>query len=118
MPKILIVDDERDVCFLLKKILKSNGYETRCCYTLQTCRETIADMTSIELILLDINLTDGNGLSLLEEKIIPEATKVIVMSARSHLADEAVDKGADLFMAKPFSPNKLLSVIQDYRQAS
>jgi CheY-like chemotaxis protein len=114
--KILIADDEVYMLRLLEMTFKKGGY------TVVSCRdgqEALALASSIlpQLIVLDVMMPglDGLGaLRLLKSK--PETCNipVVVLSAKGHALTkmEAEVAGAMLFLAKPFSPNQLLSEAQ------
>ena len=108
---VLVVDDEKDVCFLLCSYLRNNGIKADYCLSLEEGRRHI-ELHSPHVLLLDINLKDGNGLSLLEEKVIPEEVQVIVMSAQEQKESEAIGLGAREFIAKPFKVAQVIATIK------
>ncbi len=79
--KILIVDDEEDVCCLLTQLLEHKGYKV---YIANVCKDAvpIIKRENPEIMLLDRRLPDGDGIDLLEDirKFNPEL-KVIMASA-------------------------------------
>ncbi len=108
MPKnsqIVIVEDDKDLCAGLCKALKDESRSIVSCQNLKEAREQIF-LTTPSLILLDINLPDGNGLDLVRE--IREknlAYPIILLSANDTDADvvKGLDIGADDYVTKPFS---------------
>lgn len=107
MQKILIVEDDIIICGGVKIFLESKGYEADCAYSLADAETALSG--SYNLIILDINLPDGNGLDLCsmirKERQIP----VIFLSADD--TDEDMIKGfkagCDDYIAKPFSTELL-----------
>jgi len=92
MPEVLIIDDDEQICTLLTKNFNRMGYNT---FYQQTLKDGLADIFSknIDIVFLDVNLPDGNGLEAIE--IIrqhPAAPEIIIITA-----DENVD-GAELAM--------------------
>lgn len=110
---ILIIEDDLQISQFLQSSLKASGY-----YTLSA--ETIADgkqlLTEFKpaLILLDLNLPDGDGRDLITHVRIHSDIPILVLSARQ-TEQEKVDcfnLGADDYLAKPFGVNELLARIK------
>lgn len=103
--QIVIVEDDKDLNSGLCKALKSEGRNIVSCENLKTARDQIF-LSAPDLVLLDINLPDGNGLDLLKE-IKKEGLKVpvILLSANDTDVDvvRGLDLGADDYVTKPFS---------------
>lgn len=106
--RILIVDDDPNVVALLGVVLEREGFEVRSVRTLRKAREAIAQ-TGFDLLVLDLNLPDGNGLDLLKSLSLPR-TPTILLTARGEETDRIVgmEFGADDYVVKPFSPREML----------
>ena len=103
----LIIDDEEDVCLLLKRFLQKNGMIADYAHTIE---DGMIKMKAghPQLILLDNNLPDGFGVQQIANiKHEVNDAQVILVSAMTHLDDEARTAGADGFLAKPLSFSKL-----------
>tara|TARA_B100000029_G_scaffold515836_1_gene624947 strand:- start:493 stop:1866 length:1374 start_codon:yes stop_codon:yes gene_type:complete len=114
--KILIVDDDHDICVTLSKILTSKGYETIVANNSKSALTEIKKVP-VDLILLDVWLegSDKDGLELL--KIIKNYnpfTPVILISGHANveMAVKAVKEGAFYFIEKPFKSEKLFLLIE------
>jgi len=115
-PKILIADDEAYMLRLLEMTFKKGGY------TVVSCRDgrealALAATAQPQLIVLDVMMPGLDGLGALRQLKGNPATRdipVVVLSAKGHALTkvEAEFAGAILFLAKPFSPNQLLSETQ------
>tara|TARA_Y100000590_G_scaffold468673_1_gene652469 strand:- start:1572 stop:2930 length:1359 start_codon:yes stop_codon:yes gene_type:complete len=112
--KILIIDDEKDICFLISEILKDEDYITINNYT---STEAINNFNKIQpdLVILDVWLEtkEIDGLKLLKYfKNINNNIPVIMISGHStiDMAVQAIKEGAYDFIEKPFDTNKLLIV--------
>lgn len=110
MKKILIVDDDRDLSFIISEMLESYGYSVTCA---ESCNEAF-DLLSDEkfsLILLDINLPDGTGFEICSELRRVSDVPVIFASARTSEDDRisGFDIGGDDYLPKPYSMKELLS---------
>jgi DNA-binding response OmpR family regulator len=120
--RILVVDDEPQVVWMLQFSLEAEGYQTL------SARDGRAALNEVRehhpsVVLLDIMMPVMDGWAFLEElQALPadERPRVIVVSARSSLRDraKAAELGADAFVAKPFNVDDLLVVLHDIEQAS
>ena len=100
---ILIVDDEENARINIGSFLTGRGYETLGVPTLAEAREHIRRGTP-DIILLDVQLPDGYGPSLLEETVhLPARPPIIVITAYGdvEMAVEAMKNGAHDFLQKP-----------------
>jgi len=111
---LLIVEDEKTVALQLKELLEQEQYS---CVLAYNYKEALAhcDEKHFDLILLDWNLPDGDGLSLLrllreEENVTP----VLMLSANSEVDDrvQVLDAGGDDYLCKPYSNIELLARIR------
>ena len=111
--KILIVEDEKNITRFMKTILVTNGYDV---ITVETGREAYTMITSHcpDLVLLDLGLPDMDGIKIIEDVRQWTQVPIIVVSARSFDRDkvEALDKGSDDYITKPFSAAELLARIR------
>ena len=112
---ILIVDDEKDICLTLSKILSSKGFVVKLAVNSDAAINEIKK-TPIDLVLLDVWLEGSkkNGLQLL--KIIKNYnpnTPVILISGHANIdiAVKAIKEGAFYFIEKPFKSEKLFLII-------
>ena len=111
--KILIVDDEKEICDLVGIYLKNEGYEV---FKAENGLEAleILKTSSIDLIILDIMMPKLNGidtcLKIREEKNIP----IIMLSAKSEDMDKilGLSTGADDYLTKPFNPLELIARVK------
>ncbi|MCR5031287.1 MAG: response regulator transcription factor [Lachnospiraceae bacterium] len=102
---IVIVEDDKDLNSGLCKALKSEDRTIVSCAALNEAREQIF-LSPPDLVMLDINLPDGNGLDLLKEiKESGLSVPVILLSANDTDADvvKGLELGADDYVTKPFS---------------
>jgi len=111
--RILIVDDEKQIRFMLKTALGSYGFNTS---ESSTGREGLSQATIFhpDLIILDLGLPDMDGVEVIKRLREWTATPILVLSVREHEDDkiEALDAGADDYITKPFSMGELLARIR------
>lgn len=113
MHKILIVEDEENLNKILQDYLLHNGFEPVSAYTgsegLHIWRQENLDM-----ILLDLNLPDMDGLDLLREVRKKDQLPVIMISARIDEVERLIglELGADDYIPKPFSPREVVARVK------
>jgi DNA-binding response OmpR family regulator len=112
MKKVLIIDDELDICLLLQAFLKKNDFSA---YYACRLEEGAAQLfkTTPDILILDNNLPDGYGIEHIEtfKRKFPHL-KLIMISAMSEIKEAALDKGADYFLKKPFSLKKIEELLK------
>jgi two-component system OmpR family response regulator len=103
--KVLIVDDEMDICYLLSGMLKQRNFLTGFVNTLSDAVIALQNDTP-SILFLDNHLPDGFGLDFIPfiKKNYPEV-KVIMITAHDGAVErkQAYDGGVDLFVAKPLN---------------
>jgi len=114
MHKILVVDDDRDMCMLLKGFLSRHGYEVAESLNGKKALE-LMDEFSPDLVMCDFRLEDMDGLQLLtriKEKY--SGMQVIIMTGYSDikLAVEVMKLGAFDYVTKPLLPDEILLTIR------
>ncbi len=111
--KILIVEDEKDIADLIVLYLKKDGVET---VWKETGEEAlaVADESTFDLIVLDINLPGMDGFETLRKIRQKSQIPVIIVSARQEDVDMILGFGigADDYVTKPFSPGVLVARIR------
>ncbi len=112
--RILIVDDDESIRKVLVTILEDEGYTVD---TAKTGKEAIkkSDLNFYNLALIDIRLPDMDGTRLLTsiKETTPKMIKIIVTGYPSlQNAIEAVNKGADAYLLKPFNVENALNTIK------
>jgi DNA-binding NtrC family response regulator len=118
---VLVVDDEADICALIKDILSDEGYEVTSAGDATEAR-TARQEGKFDLILLDIWMPDTDGISLLREWSDQGDLDcpVVIMSGHGTVdtAVEATRLGAFDFVEKPLSIAKLLRTVERAIEAS
>ncbi|GAB6112467.1 sigma-54-dependent transcriptional regulator [Desulfomicrobium salsuginis] len=117
---LLVVDDEPSICRLAEKELAAAN---RVVTTASTAREalTISNKQDFDVIVLDVRLPDGHGLTLLEHfrNSLPDAEVVMITGySEVSVAVEAMKMGAYDYVTKPFTLEKIKLVIEKAFQAS
>lgn len=111
--QILIVEDDDDTAEVVCTLLEDAGYNTVAVDRGETALNEIAAM-SPDLVLLDINLPDMNGIEVLRTVRSHSFLPMIILSGYGKDRDRvaALEAGADDYMAKPFSPEELIARVR------
>lgn len=112
--KLLVVEDERMLCDTIAKSLHHAGYEVDCCYDGAEALERLL-IEQYDLIVLDLHLPGMDGMGVLERLRRTDAeTKVLILSARSQVADKVagLDAGANDYLEKPFHLQELAARVR------
>ena len=107
--RILIVEDEKDLCDTAAEHLKNEGYEVTCAYN-GLIGENLIKNNVYDLIILDIMMPGKDGWSLLRKIKSKDNTPVIITTARGEEEDRifGLELGADDYMVKPISIRELI----------
>ena len=103
MTTILLVEDDTALSNGVKLALQNPDYQILQCFSLKEAKQV--DLSAVSLIILDINLPDGNGLDFLTELRKTRNTLVILLPANDLETDivTGLELGADDYITKPFS---------------
>ncbi|HWX21015.1 MAG TPA: sigma-54 dependent transcriptional regulator [Candidatus Binatia bacterium] len=115
---ILVVEDEPLLRKQLTAQLERLGADVTGAANLSAARQLVSG-AGFDFALIDVNLPDGRGPDLLQEKAFPPNTGVIIMTANGAIAGavEAIRLGALDYLVKPFDPLELPLVIARARRA-
>ena len=112
LKKILVVEDEGDMCLLLELLLDGNGMTVDHVRSLADARDSL-EKEQPSLIVLDNRLPDGLGIDFIAYlKAQFPAIKILMISGVDISArDAALEIGADTFLSKPFTQSELNSSV-------
>jgi DNA-binding response OmpR family regulator len=102
--KLLIIEDDQELIRSMLKYFDSFGYYSDGAKTLRSAKEKLKEH-SYDCVVLDLNLPDGNGLSIISTiKELNPKTGVLILSANNSLDDklDRLELGADDYLTKPF----------------
>jgi DNA-binding response OmpR family regulator len=112
--RILIIDDETDICLLLSGLLRRLGYQPTCAHSIGEGRKCL-NSQQFDAVFLDLNLPDGLGFDLLPMiRGAQTNIKIIMISAFDGQTERkrATDQGADYFIGKPFTRRSVETALE------
>ncbi len=112
--RVLIIDDERPILMTLEALLRRHGYQVDTAPNASQGLKLLKTK-SHALVLLDLQLPDGDGLETLDriKTELPDLPVIILTAHDSlHNAIESMKRGAYHFISKPYAPEELLSLIE------
>ncbi len=117
MDNVLIVDDEEDICYFLKRNLNKKNYSATFVNNLKDA-ETALDTQNPSILLLDNHLPDGLGsdFAVKVKKNYP-AIKIVMITAHDTQNDKlkATKNGIDYFLSKPFIMTEVYKAIDSVK---
>ena len=111
--KILIVDDDENICELLNLYLKKDGFDTSIAYNGRQAVE-LAENYNPDLILLDIMLPELDGWQVCREIRKKSEVPIIMLTAKGETFDKilGLELGADDYVTKPFDTKEVVARIK------
>lgn len=111
--KVLIIEDEINICNFIKTILETNGYHVVSARNAENGKTMFLSHRP-DLLILDLGLPDLDGTEIIKQVRETAGTPIIVLSARTNESDKvkALDLGADDYITKPFGTNELLARVR------
>jgi two-component system response regulator CpxR len=111
--RVLLVDDDRELCQMLTEYLNAEHFEVR---SVHDGAEALAEVRSreFEILILDVMLPTLSGFDVLRNIDAAKAPPVLMLTARGEDIDRIVglELGADDYLAKPFNPRELVARIR------
>ena len=111
--RVLIIEDEADMCLLLNILLDGKEMEIDHVKSLAKAQEYLSE-TLPDVVLLDNKLPDGFGVDFVQyiKKNYPLVKVVMISGFDPSAGDAAIENGADRFLTKPFTRDQLLQSIK------
>ena len=112
---VLIIDDEQEIRESLEQLLRLDGYQADSASTAEEGLKKVEGGV-FDLVLLDINLPDGNGLDLLKsiKHDSPEVSVIMITAYdSSQMAFQASKEGAESYITKPWDNDRLLLEVRN-----
>ncbi len=113
MQKILIVDDDIELCELLTDYLSQEGFDITCVHDGEQAALSVKQ-DNYDLMVLDVMLPKKNGFEVLKEVSYLQKTPVLMLTAKGDEVDRilGLEMGADDYLSKPCNPRELSARIR------
>lgn len=111
---LMLLEDDPNLSESVSEYLEDHGYSVTCVYTASEAEDTLYEH-KFDLLLLDVNVPDGNGFSLLKNsRKDGNVTPAIFITSRNAMSDveEGFQSGGDDYLRKPFELKELLLRVQ------
>ena len=109
----MIVEDEKEICFLLSLVLRQKNLKPSCAYSIAEAKKNINSIKP-SILFLDNRLPDGYGIDFISQvKHDFPFTRIVMMTAHNSPEDirNAKNRGADYFISKPFNASVIKTTI-------
>lgn len=111
--KVLVVDDDKNICEVIKMYLENSGYHVRVVNDGREAQEAFSSYKP-DLVLLDVMLPYLDGIDVLKWIRRDSETPVIMITAKGETFDKVLglELGADDYIVKPFEPKELMARVK------
>ncbi len=112
MNKILIIDDDRELCILIKQSVLYEGIETDCCYSGKSGLLALKE-SEYQLVILDVMMPGIDGFETLEQIRKESSLPILMFTAKNDTVSKVrgLRAGADDYLTKPFDMDELIARI-------
>lgn len=111
--RVLIADDDKEICDLLEIYVKNEGFEVEKAYDGQEAVEKIYDL-DIDCLILDVMMPKKSGLEVVKEVREESQLPILMLSAKTADVDKirGLANGADDYVVKPFNPLEVVARVK------
>ena len=111
--KLLVVDDDPNICELIELYFMKEGYEVKACHEGDKAVDAFRDFDP-DIILLDLMLPGMDGYDICREIRKESSVPIIMLTARGETLDRVVglELGADDYIPKPFEPKEVIARVK------
>jgi len=112
-PRVLLVDDDRELCQMLSEYLSAEHFEVK---SVHDGGDALAELEAndFEILILDVMLPSVSGFDVLRKLGATHDTPILMLTARGDDVDRIVglELGADDYLSKPFNPRELVARVR------
>jgi len=111
--KILVIDDDKALCELLRQCLGNEGYEVACLYNGRDAAQSLKN-DAMDLVILDVMLPETDGFTVLRQIRSFSSIPVLMLSAKGEEMSKVLGlrTGADDYLTKPFGLSELTARVE------
>lgn len=117
--RILVADDDKEICDLLEIYIKNEGFEVEKAYDGQEVLNKVKHL-DIDCLILDVMMPKKSGLEVVKEIRKDSSLPILMLSAKTADVDKirGLTRGADDYVVKPFNPLEVLARVKSLMRRS
>lgn len=117
--RILVADDDKEICDLLEIYIKNEGFEVEKAYDGQEVLDKVRSM-DVDCLILDVMMPKKTGLEVVKEIREDSSLPILMLSAKTADVDKirGLTNGADDYVVKPFNPLEVLARVKSLMRRS
>ncbi len=110
---VLVVDDDKNICQLVRLYLEKDGYTVSCAYDGEEALRAFG-LSAPDIVILDLMLPGLDGMDVCREIRKTSAVPIIMLTAKGETLDKilGLEMGADDYIVKPFEPKELVARVK------
>ena len=113
--KIVIADDNKELCDILQTILKSEGYLTFAVHDGFSLMAFLKENQDVDVVILDLMMPEKNGISIFETiRSVSPASRIIIYTGYTNYKHSVFGRKADAFIDKAEGAEKLLETLKSF----
>ncbi|MFH1304938.1 MAG: response regulator [Candidatus Omnitrophota bacterium] len=111
--KIVIAEDDRELCYILKAVLEGEGYRVECVHDGFALIAHLKEHQDVDAVILDLIMPERGGISVFETiRSVSPVSKVIIHTGYTDYKHSVFAKAADAFVAKGEGAEKILAILK------
>ena len=118
MARLIILEEDVELCVLLKKVLGNLGHSIISCYGRDEFLQTVSSTTAFDLALVDVTIGGGKSLQTLLHMQKSDLPILVVTDPQSDIEAVAIELGADGCLVKPLSYEKIADIVSSILERS
>jgi DNA-binding response OmpR family regulator len=112
--KIVIAEDDHDLCEVLKSVMREEGYAAHCVHDGFALISHLKEVQDVDVVILDLVMPDKGGISIFDTiRSVAPATKIIIYTGFTNYRHSVFGRSADGFVGKAEGAEKLLNTLKE-----
>jgi len=110
---VLVIDDEKDLCEVMSRALKKEGFDVDCAFNLAEAEHKLT--AHPDIVIMDDNLPDGSGLMYIQMHPVEFMKSFVIMISAdpwTSFQERSALQGIRAFLSKPFSLDRMKKVLK------
>ncbi len=113
--KIVIAEDNKELCDIMQTVLNSEGYKTFCVHDGFSLLAFLKENQDMDVVILDLMMPGKNGISIFETiRSISPASRIVIYTGYTNYKHSVFGRKADAFIDKADGAEKLLATLKSF----